>query len=157
MKPLYFSRVHTRCERYSLTKRLSMNRYSLSILCAAVVAVVTTLFIEHTRVVNIRRQFASESVRSDWNTARFVIRAYHNNMDWFLRRIYPLADSEGYVIQLSKPYRLLGLPLPPNTNSELRVWESRSSSDSNHYLLCTGPILNENGERYQLTVGKRLD
>ncbi len=88
MKPLYFSRVHTRCERYSLTKRLSMNRYSLSILCAAVVAVVTTLFIEHTRVVNIRRQFASESVRSDWNTARFVIRAYHNNMDWFLRRIY---------------------------------------------------------------------
>ncbi len=69
----------------------------------------------------------------------------------------PLADSEGYVIQLSKPYRLLGLPLPPNTNSELRVWESRSSSDSNHYLLCTGPILNENGERYQLTVGKRLD
>jgi hypothetical protein len=148
-----------------------MKRYSLSILCAAMIAGAITMFIEQRRVMTIRRQFASDSVRSDWNTARFVIRAHHNDMDWYydlndpveagvvehLRRIYLLADSEGHVLQLSDPYQQLGLPLPATTNAELHVWESTSPSDSRQYLLCTGPIFGENGQHYQLTVGRQLD
>ena len=52
-----------------------MKRYSLSILCAAVIAAAIIMFIEQSRVMMIRRQFAGDSVRSDWNTTRFVIRA----------------------------------------------------------------------------------
>ena len=74
-----------------------------------------------------------------------------------LRRIYLLVDSQGHVLRHSKPYEQLGLSLPLKTEGEPNIWESTSPSDSNRYLLCTGPIVAENGDRYQLTIGRRLD
>jgi hypothetical protein len=129
------------------------------------------MFIEHTRIAITGRHYASEALQSDWNAARFAIRPQNGNMVWFydasdtieaaaierLRRIFVLADSQGRVLQHSKPYEQLSLPLPPMTKGELSIWESTSPSDSNRYLLCTGEMVAENGERYQLTVGRRLD
>ena len=148
-----------------------MKRYLLVMLCAAAIGVAATMLIEHTRIGSTGRHYASEAVQSDWNAARFAIRPQNGNMDWFydandaieaaamehLRRIYLLADSQGRVVQHSRPYEQLGLPLPPKTKGELKIWESTSPSDSNRYLLCSGPVVAENGERYQLTVGRRLD
>jgi hypothetical protein len=148
-----------------------MRRYLIAIICSAAVAAAGTMFIEERRTTNNRLHFANELVQSDWNTALFAVRSKDDGMDWFydqdnpleadavqrLRHIFLLVDSQGRVVQSSRLYEQSGLPLPPRNEGKLRTWEWKGTADTMRYLLCTGPIHSDNGEVYQLTVGRELD
>ena len=112
---------------------------------------------------------------SDWGAVKGYLRTGATGPDWFydhddpdesfaverLRRIYLLADTQGHVLQRSEIYDSLGLDSPAEIKSILQSGHNairiKSDGKGGQYLIRSGLMIDEKGNRYYLAIGRALD
>lgn len=143
----------------------------LVFVCTLVIAIGATLIFDQQRIGRIRRHDLEDSLRSEWQTARLMIRIENGRPIWYVdyydpsqarlvdrvQKVY-LLTRDGDVLERSTAFD--GLPLPPAVSgSEMRIWQASKKSlwGTDRYLLCTGAIRDVSGAHYQMTVGRPID
>ncbi len=112
---------------------------------------------------------------SDWGAVKGYLRTGPTGPDWFydrddpdesftverLRRIYLLADTQGHVLQRSEIYDSLGLDSPQEIKSILESGHNdtriKSDGKGGQYLIRSGLMIDEKGNRYYLAIGRAID
>jgi hypothetical protein len=124
-----------------------------------------TAAVEESRMRHIMQEKDAQAVLSDWQAAHVLIRfagghpyqffdatnPFEANWTKRITSLLVVSRNDGRILEQSPLYRSLGLPTPPAASSDPRVWRI-----GNRYIFCTGPLRDEDGKLYQLTVGKRL-
>ena len=112
---------------------------------------------------------------SDWGAVKGYLRTGATGPDWFydrddpdesfaverLRRIYLLADTQGHVLQRSEIYDSLGLDSPAEIQAILQSGHNairiKSDAKGGQYIIRSGLMIDEKGNRYYLAIGRTID
>jgi heavy metal sensor kinase len=112
---------------------------------------------------------------SDWGAVKGYLRTGATGPDWFydpddpdeaftverLRRIYLLADTQGHVLQRSEIYEALGLDSPAEIQTILQSGHNairiKNDGKGSQYIIRSGLMVDEKGNRYYLAIGRTLD
>lgn len=112
---------------------------------------------------------------SDWGAVKGYLRTGAAGPDWFydpedpdeaftverLRRIYLLADTQGHVLQRSEIYDSLGLESPAEIKAILRSGHNATrivgDGKGGQYMIRSGLMIDEKGNRYYLAIGRTID
>src|SRR5580704_6505223 len=111
----------------------------------------------------------------EWGAAKGYLRTGETGPDWFhdpkdpdeaftverLRRIYLLADTEGHVLQSSVIYDSIGRDSRDQIKAILKSGKpaTRVGFDSQGipYMIRSGLMIDETGNRYYLAIGRNID
>jgi len=111
----------------------------------------------------------------EWGSAKGYLRTGEAGPDWFhdpkdpdeaftverLRRVYLLADTEGHVLQSSVIYDSIGRDSRDQIKTILRSGKpaTRLGNDSQGvpYMIRSGLMIDETGNRYFLAIGRAVD
>ena len=111
----------------------------------------------------------------EWGAVKGYLRTGPAGPDWFydrhdpdesftverLRRIYLLADTQGHVLQRSEIYDSLGLDSPAEIQATLKSGHSatriRTDPKGVRYMIRSGPMIDERGNKYYLAIGRAID
>lgn len=140
-----------------------MKKVLLAILITTT-AVLAIVAIEQKQINSIRQEKIREALLPEWQAANSIIAFDHGRPYWFVdasnpsevawanqvRQLLLISTNDGRILKRSKLYASLGFPTPRPATSTPRVWLYKG------YLFCTGPIHTEDGNEYQLTLGKHL-
>jgi heavy metal sensor kinase len=114
-------------------------------------------------------------LEEEWGTAKGFLRTGDAGPDWFydrddpdesfvvrrLQRVYLLADPEGHPLQHSVIYDSIGLDSPAEIKAILRSGQpdtrTRKDSMGIPYMIRSGLMIDERGNRYYLAIGRAID
>jgi len=114
-------------------------------------------------------------LEEEWGTAKGFLRTGDAGPDWFydrddpdesfvvrrLQRVYLLADPEGHPLQHSVIYDSIGLDSPAEIKAILRSGQPltriRKDSMGIPYMIRSGLMTDERGNRYYLAIGRAID
>jgi heavy metal sensor kinase len=116
----------------------------------------------------------SNTLEEEWGAAKGYLRTGTEGPNWFydskdpdetftverLRRVYMLADTQGHPLQYSVIYSSIGLDSPSQIKSILATGKAtRVLPDSQGipYMIRSGLMVDERGNRYYLAIGRALD
>jgi heavy metal sensor kinase len=112
---------------------------------------------------------------ADWGAVKGYLRTGATGPDWFydrddpdesftverLRRIYLLADTQGHVLQRSEIYDSLGLDSPSEIRAILQSGRNatriKADGKGAQYIIRSGLMIDEKGNRYYLGIGRTID
>jgi len=112
---------------------------------------------------------------SDWGAVKGYLRTGATGPDWFydrddpdesftverLRRIYLLADTQGHVLQRSEIYDSLGLDSALEIKAILQSGRNatriKNDGKGGEYIIRSGLMIDEKGNRYYLAIGRTTD
>jgi len=114
-------------------------------------------------------------LQEEWGAAKGYLRTGPTGPDWFydpmdpdesftverLRRVYLLADTEGHPLQHSVIYDSIGVDSPAEIQAILRSGQpattTRKDSMGIPYMIRSGLMIDERGNRYYLAIGRAID
>ena len=111
----------------------------------------------------------------EWGAAKGYLRTGPTGPDWFydpmdpdesftverLRRVYLLADTQGHPLQHSVIYDSIGLDSPAEIQAILRSGQPatrlRKDATGIPYMIHSGMMIDERGNKYYLAIGRAID
>jgi heavy metal sensor kinase len=121
-------------------------------------------------------QSQMESIlQEEWGAAKGYLRTGPTGPDWFydpmdpdesftverLRRVYLLADTQGHPLQHSVIYDSIGLDSPAEIQAILRsghpATRLRKDATGIPYMIHSGMMIDERGNKYYLAIGRAID
>ena len=121
-------------------------------------------------------QTQMESIlQEEWGAAKGYLRTGAEGPNWFydsqdpdetftverIRRVYLLADTQGHPLQHSLIYDSIGLDSPAEIRAILRSGQPatriRKDSQGIPYMIRSGLMIDERGNRYYLAIGRAID
>ncbi len=114
-------------------------------------------------------------LQEEWGAAKGYLRTGATGPDWFydsqdpdetftverIRRVYLLADTQGHPLQHSLIYDSIGLDSPPEIQAILRSGQPatriRKDSQGIPYMIRSGLMIDERGNKYYLAIGRAID
>jgi heavy metal sensor kinase len=114
-------------------------------------------------------------LQEEWGAAKGYLRTGPTGPDWFydpmdpdeaftverLRRVYLLADTQGHPLQHSVIYDSIGIDSPSDIQAILRSGQPataiRKDGMGIPYMIRSGLMVDERGNKYYLAVGRAID
>lgn len=114
-------------------------------------------------------------LQEEWGAAKGYLRTGPTGPDWFydkmdpdetftverIRRVYLLADTQGHPLQHSLIYDSIGLDSPAEIQAILRsgqpATQIRKDAAGIPYLIHSGLMIDERGNKYYLAIGRAID
>ena len=114
-------------------------------------------------------------LQEEWGAAKGYLRTGPEGPDWFydpmdpdeaftverLRRVYLLADTQGHALQRSLIYDSIGIDSPAAIQAILRSGQAattiRKDSTGIPYMIRSGLMIDERGNKYYLAIGRAID
>jgi len=111
----------------------------------------------------------------EWGEAKGYLRTGPTGPDWFhdsqdpdesftverLRRVYMLADTQGHPLEWSSIYKSMGVDSPSEIQAILRSGQPatriRKDSMGIPYMIRSGLMIDERGNKYYLAIGRAID
>jgi heavy metal sensor kinase len=114
-------------------------------------------------------------LQEEWGAAKGYLRTGASGPDWFydpmdpdeaftverLRRVYMLADTAGHPLEWSLIYKSMGLESPDEIRAILQSGQPatriRKDEKGIPYMIRSGLMIDERGNRYYLAIGRAID
>ena len=114
-------------------------------------------------------------LEEEWGAAKGYLRTGASGPDWFydprdpdetftverLRRVYLLADTAGHPLEWSLIYKSMGLDSPAEIRTILQSGKPatriRTDDKGDPYMIRSGLMIDERGNRYYLAIGRAID
>jgi heavy metal sensor kinase len=114
-------------------------------------------------------------LQEEWGAAKGYLRTGATGPDWFydpmdpdesftverLRRVYLLADTQGHPLQHSLIYDSIGIDSPAEIETILRSGQPatriRKDAMGIPYMIHSGLMIDERGNKYYLAIGRAID